>query len=221
MNDNNAKFETYSVRALINGLQLKAGMPSIKDPGPWATALNPALEKFEINTPGRIAAFLAQVAVESQELTRLDENLNYKPERLMQVWPARFTTKESAAPYASNPHALANHVYANRGGNRDEKSGDGYRYRGQGAIMVTFHDGFAKVQKALGIPCLSCPEMLQTKTYAALSAALFWSDNELNFLADHDTENDFVTITRKINGGTTGLSLREKYLATFKDILGI
>lgn len=206
---------------MINGLQLKAAMPGLKEPGLWADALNPALERFKITTPPRIAAFLAQIAVETGALSRLDENLNYKAERLMQVWPARFPTLESATPYAANPHGLANFVYANRGGNGNEASGDGYRYRGRGAIMVTFHDGYARVQKALGIPCLGCPDMLQTKTYAALSAALFWSDNELNFLADHDTENDFVAITRKINGGTTGLSQREKYLATFKDILGV
>jgi putative chitinase len=206
---------------MINGLQLKAGMPTIKEPGGWVEPLNQALERFNITTTPRIAAFLAQLAVESQELNRLDENLNYTPARLTAVWPKRFPTVEAATPYAGNPHKLANFVYANRGGNGDEGSGDGYRYRGRGAIMVTFHDGYAKVQKALGVPCLNCPDMLQTKTYAALSAALFWSDNELNFLADHDTESDFVTITRRINGGTTGLAQRQKYLAAFKDIFGV
>lgn len=203
--------------AYITAPQLLAGMPRCPNPAGWAEALNVAMARFEIKTVDEIAEFLGQIAVESGELTRLDENLNYKPERLVVVWPTRFANVAAATPYAGSSHKLADHVYANRGGNGDEASGDGYRYRGRGPIMVTFKDGYAHLQKVLGLPFLETPDMLCTKGPGALAAGLFWSDNKLNALADVE---DTATITRKVNGGKTGLAEREKYFARFKQILG-
>lgn len=192
-------------------------MPRCPNPGAWADALNVAMGRFEINTPVRVAEFLGQIAVESAELTRLDENLTYSAERLVVVWPTRFASVEAARPFAGSPYKLADHVYASRGGNGDEASGDGYRYRGRGPIMVTFKDGYAHLQKVLQMPFLNCPDMLCTKGPGSLAAALFWSDNKLNALADVE---DTATITRKVNGGKTALAEREKYFARFKQILG-
>lgn len=202
---------------MITAEQLALGMPRCPSPAAWADALNVAMDRFLINTSNRVAEFLGQVAVESSELTRLDECVNYRAERLVVVWPTRFPTLADAAPYAGNPHKLADHVYANRGGNGDEASGDGYRYRGRGPIMITFYDGYAHLQKVLQMPFLNCPDMLCTKGPGALAAALFWSDNKLNALADAE---DTATITRKVNGGKTALAEREKYFARFKQILG-
>lgn len=202
---------------MITPTQLLSGMPRCPNPQAWADALNVAMDRFLINTSSRIAEFLGQIAVESGELTRLDESLNYKAERLVAVWPTRFPNVEAAAPYAGSPYKLADHVYANRGGNGDEASGDGYRYRGRGPIMVTFKDGYAHLQKVLQMPFLNCPDMLCTKGPGALAAGLFWSDNKLNVLADSE---DTATITRKVNGGVTALAEREKYFTRFKQILG-
>lgn len=204
---------------MITAAQLKAVMPNCQNPEGWEAPLNCALGRISSDLDS-VAAFLAQIAVESAELTRLTENLNYKPDRLVAVWPSRFPTVAAATPYAGNPHALANHVYANRLGNGDEASGDGWEFRGRGLIMVTFRGNYEKLQKELGFPLVSCPDILCTKGPAALAAAQFWNDNKLNFLGDTGTEPDFVTMTRRINGGTTGLALREKYWTAFRQVLG-
>src|SRR5687767_14886820 len=112
--------------------RLQRFLPALADAAGWTDALNPALAQFEITTPPRIAAFLAQVALESMEFSHLVENLNYSAKRLMVVWPRRFPTLAAASPYARNPERLANHVYAKRLGNGDATSGDGWRFRGRG-----------------------------------------------------------------------------------------
>lgn len=199
----------------VTALRLVA--PKCQNIEAWAGAIECALTRFEINTQVRIAHFIAQVAEESNGFTRLEESLNYTPARLVQVWPHRFPTIESAAPYAGNPHKLADHVYSNRDGNGNEESGDGYKYRGRGLIMTTFHDNYARVQAALGYQALMCPDLLCTKPIAALAAGLYWHDRGLNALADKD---DIEGITRAVNGGLNGLAQRKANLAAFKAATG-
>ncbi len=198
----------------LNAIQLKAIMPKCL-PEQWLEPLNVAMAQFEINTSSRMAAFLAQVAHESAETTVLTENLNYSALRLTQVWPARFPTLAAAQPYAKNPEKLANRVYAGRGGNSNEASGDGWRYRGRGLFQLTTKDNYRLAATALHLPLVEMPETVATPAVAALTAAHFWSRLGLNVLADHqvgdDDDKDFEKISIRINGGKVGLSERKKY----------
>ena len=135
----------------LTASQLAIIMPSCPDPENWAQALNTAMEKFEITTPSRMAAFLAQLAHESGQLTRLTENLNYSAKRLTQVWPNRFQTLEKAAPYEKKPEKLANYIYAKRLGNGDEASGDGWSYRGRGPIQLTGRGNYRAAGQGLSL----------------------------------------------------------------------
>lgn len=178
------------------------------DAGQWIDPLNAAMNRFEINTPTRMAAFLAQLAHESTETTRLTEGLFYsRAEHLCAVWPKRFPTLASATPYVKNPQALANNVYANRGGNGDELSGDGWHYRGRGLFQLTFKDNYRLVGDALNLPLLADPDRVTTPEVAALTAANFWQRLGLNALADHQPGDgnvkDFEKISIRINGGWT------------------
>lgn len=196
---------------MIDAAALKAIAPEA--PADWIGPLNIAMQRFGVVEPREQAAFLAQVAEESGELTRLEENLRYHADRLMAVWPHHFPTLEVAAHYAANPEALANLIYANRFGNGDAESGDGWRYRGRGLIQVTFHDNYRDFGNAIGDPSvLQSPEKLAgDKQYAALSAAWFWRAHNLNRLADTGTPQDFDSISRTINGGDTGRVTRLQY----------
>lgn len=164
-----------------------------------------------------LAAFFAQVAVESRELNRLEENLNYTAERLCVVWPKRFPSVEIARPFAGNPQQLAMFVYGKRPRLGNETAEDGWRYRGRGLIQITGKANYAACGQGIGDSLLLfCPDRLQTKTTAALSAAWYWKTNpRISILAhdapDDDDQADFVTVTRLVNGGTTGLTERRAY----------
>lgn len=205
--------------------QLKTIMPRC-DTGIWIAPLNDAMARFEIDTPDRAAAFLAQLAHESAETTRLTEGLSYsRPERLCAVWPKRFPTTSAALPYVKNPEKLANFVYANRGGNGDAASGDGYRYRGRGLFQLTFKDNYRLAGDALNIALVDTPDLVATPPVAALTAAHYWQRLGLNALADHqpgdDDVKDFEQISIRINGGRVGLAERKKYWAQAQAALGI
>lgn len=192
---------------------IRNALPLCRDPAGWAPVLSAAMQHYEINTPARIASFLAQTGHESGQFNRLVESLNYTtPQRLMKVWPKRFPSEAIAAPYVKNEERLANYVYANRLGNGDTRSGDGYKYRGRGLIQVTGRSNYAACAKALGLDLLNDPGLLTQPQYAALSAAWFWNSRGLNALADDRTGDDdledFTVITRSINGGTQGLKER-------------
>lgn len=203
--------------------QLKTIMP-LCDAEQWLMPLNAAMARFEINTPTRMAAFLAQLAHESTETTHLTEGLFYsRPERLCAVWPKRFPTTTAALPYIKNPEKLANFVYASRGGNGDEASGDGWRYRGRGLFQLTFRDNYRLAGLALNLPLADDPDIVATPEVAALTAAHYWQRLGLNALADHqpgdDDMQDFVQISVRINGGRVGLTERKRYWAIAQETL--
>ena len=172
-----------------------------------------AMHEFDITTPIEVAQFLAQVGHESNSLNSLEENLNYSAQRLIQVWPKRFPTIESAHYYEHSPERLANEIYAGRFGNRDYESGDGYRYRGRGPIQITFLDNYRDCGKALGLDLVSSPDMLKfSPIVGARSAGWFWSTRRCADIA-HNTE----AVTRRINGGLNGLDDRKKRFAHILD----
>jgi len=187
--------------------QLQALMPNA---GPQAeTYLQPligAMNRSGIDTPERQAAFLAQLAHESGELRSVDENLNYSARRLTEVWPRRFPSMEAAAPYANNPEALGNYVYANRLGNGDAASGDGFRFRGAGLIQLTGRANYAE----FGLE--HQPELLRQPEFAASAAAEFWDRRGLNQTANQElTRQQFDQVSRVVNGGPHGADDRWRY----------
>lgn len=180
--------------------------------------LNGAMEEFEINTPERQAAFLAQIAVESMQLTRMSENLNYSAHGLVSTFPSHFTEDE-ADDYEHHPERIANRAYANRNGNGDEASGDGWMFRGAGLIQLTGRDNHAACADALKEPADGFGDYLRKPEGACRSAAWFWSDfKHLNAYAD---AGNFTSITKKINGGLNGQAERESFWKKAKEVLGV
>lgn len=172
----------------------------------WIDPINAACEKFSINTRLRLAAFIAQVGHESGNLSTLTENLSYSADGLMKTWPARFDAAK-AAECARKPEKIANVVYSSRMGNGSEASGEGWMYRGRGLIQCTGKANYDAFSQACGINAVANPDSLTQPTNAALSAGWFWSSKGLNAYADRQ---DFLTITKRINGGTTGQAERER-----------
>ena len=181
-------------------------LKELKISADWVDPLNETFERFDISTPIRQACFIGQAGHESGNFTRLSEGLSYSPERLMQIWPKRFPNMEIAQKYARNPKALANNVYANRMGNRDEASGDGFRFAGAGLFQLTGHSNFYHAGQALGEDFVMQPELVKTPRFAALTAGWFWDTHKLNQMAD---ARDFKGMCRKINGGFHGLEDRD------------
>jgi putative chitinase len=195
----------------ITNDQLKQLLPGNSNIDEWAEALNGVLPDYGIDTPLRVAAFIAQCAHESGNFTRLEENLNYRWQTLRKVFPKYFPTDAIAQEYASRPdkkEAIANRAYANRMGNGPEESGDGYRYRGRGLIQLTGKNNYTAFANSLDIPVEEATEYLETFDGAVQSACWFWDTNNLNKWAD---EGDMVTLTKRINGGTNGLEDRIKH----------
>jgi putative chitinase len=177
----------------------------------WHNALIQLLPDYEINTPKRIAAFIAQCAHESANFRILTENLNYRWQSLRKVFPKYFPTDELAQQYASRPNraeAIANRIYASRMGNGPEESGDGWRFRGRGLIQLTGKQNYMWFAASLEITPEEATEYLMTFEGAAQSACWFWETNKLNQWADN---GDIVTLTKRINGGTIGLDDRIKH----------
>lgn len=186
----------------------------------WYDALCEILPEYNIDTPHRVAAFIAQCAHESGGFRALKENLNYRAETLRKIFPKYFPTDELARQYASLPNkqeAIANRVYASRMGNGDEASGDGYRYCGRGLIQLTGKTNYEWFAASLEIDVEEAAEYLQTFEGAVQSACWFWETNNLNNEAD---KGDIKTMTRKINGGFIGLEDRIKHYNHALHVLG-
>lgn len=161
-------------------------------------------EEYEINTPQRIAAFIANVAHESMNLRAVKENLNYSAQGLTRVFP-RYFNASSATSYARQPERIANRVYANRMGNGPESSGDGWRYRGRGLIQLTGKNNYKRFADDMGLSLDEAVQYLETAEGAVESAAWFWDNNNLNEIADR---GDLRSLTKRINGGYNGLTER-------------
>ena len=175
--------------------------------------------KFQINTPLRVAHFLAQCGHESGGFRVTSENLNYSAKGLNGIFRKYFPTEASAAAYARQPQKIANKVYANRMANGNEASGDGFRFRGRGYIQLTGRDNYTQFGKAIGVDIPSNPDLVASK-YALASAAWFWSKNGLNKLADNGASDTAVTsITKRVNGGTIGLADRIKHFKEYYHLL--
>ena len=183
----------------------------------WTEALNKILPDYGIDTPQRVAAFVAQAAHESGNFTALHENLNYRAVTLRKVFPKYFPTDEMAAQYAQQPERIANRVYANRMGNGPESSGDGFRYCGRGLIQLTGQQNYQNFADSIETPLEQIPDFLQTFEGAVQSACWFWENNNLNQYADTD---DILTMTKRINGGTIGLEDRKRHYEHAKHVFG-
>jgi len=182
----------------------------------WVDALNATFAKFDINTPVRQASFIGQCSHECGNFKTLEENLNYRAETLMKLWKSRFPTIEIANEYARNPKKIANKVYSSRMGNRDESSGDGYRFRGRGCIQLTGHANYFHAGNACGEDFVMNPDLVATPMYAAMTAGWFWNTHKLNQFAD---VRDYKTMTKKINGGFIGLDDRIKHINHALEVL--
>jgi putative chitinase len=164
--------------------------------------LTATFQRFGIDTPGRQAAFVAQMSHESNGFAKLEEDLFYRrPERLMAMWPRRFSGFGDASKFLRNPKGLANRVYSNRFGNGDEASGDGWKYRGRGLVQLTFLDNYAAAQRALGRPYVAQPELVALPEDACLTAGHYWTTRDMNTLADTSQIDE---ITRRINPAMAG-----------------
>ena len=173
----------------------------------WVSALNDTFAKFNIVSVKQQSAFIGQCAHECGNFRTLEENLNYRAATLMKLWPKRFPTQEIANSYEKNPKKIANMVYSNRMGNRDEASGDGYRFRGRGCIQLTGHSNYYHAGLSCGVDFVINPDLVATPQFAAMTAGWFWSTHNCNALAE---AQDWIGLTKKINGGTIGLDDRIK-----------
>lgn len=175
--------------------------------------------KFNINTPLRLAHFLAQCGHESGGFKVTQENLNYSAKGLMGIFKKYFPTQAIAESYQRQPQKIANKVYANRMDNGSEASGDGFKFRGRGYIQLTGRANYTAFGKAINEDIANNPDLVSGK-YALLSAAWFWSKNGLNTLADGGSSDSVVTsITKRVNGGTIGLADRIKHFKEYYHLL--
>lgn len=179
----------------------------------WTDPLNATFERFNILTPRQQAAFIGQCSHESANFRVLEENLNYRAATLLKLFPRTprrpwgFTPEEAAA-YERQPKKIANRIYGNRMNNRDEASGDGYRFRGRGILQLTGAANYHHASKALGVDFIMEPDLVATPQYAALTAGWFWDTQKLNPLAE---VGNMLALTKRINGGTIGLDDRIKH----------
>lgn len=182
--------------------------PNLVDP------FNETFQRFGITTPAQQASWIGQCGHECGNFRILEENLNYRAPTLLKLFPKTpkrqwgFTPEEAAA-YEKQPQKIANRIYGNRMGNRDEASGDGWRFRGSGFLQLTGHSNFYHAGQALGVDFVMQPELVRTPMYAAQTAGWFWQTHKLNQYAD---KGDFLTMTKRINGGTIGLEDRIKHI---------
>ena len=181
----------------------------------WSEPLTTTFVKFGMVSPKEQACFIGQASHESGHFRLLVENLNYRAETLMKLWPKRFPTMDEANKYARNPEKIANHIYCNRMGNRDESSGDAWRFRGRGLFQLTGHDNYWHAGQALQQDFVMNPDLVATPMFAALSAGWFWKTHGCDKLVDSPEQ-----MCKRINGGLIGLQDRIAQSAKALQILG-
>jgi putative chitinase len=204
-----------SIMSLDQLKQMVKGIPYASD---WHNALDQLLPDYDINTPERIAAFVAQCAHESGNFKFIKENLNYRWQSLRKVFPKYFPTDDLAMQYERKPEMIANRVYASRMGNGNEASGDGWKYRGRGLIQLTGRNNYEAFAESLEISVDEAVEYLNTFEGASQSACWFWETNKLNRWAD---AKDIKELTRRINGGYIGLDDRIKHYNHALHVMGV
>ena len=189
--------------------------------------LNPAImgevfaivEKFNITNHLRLSHFLSQCAHESGNFKFLTENLNYSADGLLKIFPKYFKDKATADAYARKPEKIGSRVYANRMGNGDEASGDGFKFRGRGYIQLTGKDNYKQFGAFVGEDLVANPDLVATK-YPLTSAAFFFDKNKLWDICDKGDTPEVVTlVTKRVNGGTHGLEDRLSKFNTFNTLL--
>ena len=201
---------------MITAEQFHKLFPRNPEPAVWAEAMANVFPTYEINTPQRIAAYLAQCGHESGGWKAVRENLNYSAKGLMGIFKKYFPTVTLANAYQRQPEMIANKVYANRMGNGPEESGEGYKFCGRGLIQLTGKQNYTKFAADLGISVDETVAYLETPEGAVSSAGWFWDNNDLNKFCDND---DFVGLTKRINGGTIGLEDRQHHYHLALDLL--
>jgi putative chitinase len=202
------------VPTLVTHAQLKAVFPHIN--AGLVPLLNEAMSRYSITSKLRIAAFLAQTGHECAHFTRFEENLNYSAKGLNATFKKYFPTVESAQAYHRQPEKIANRVYSNRMGNGDIASGDGWKFRGRGAIQLTGRDNYARFATDLGLTLSDAITLLSTPRGAIMSAGWFWSKGSFNALADVSNMRE---MTRRINGGFKGLEDRQRLYDAVLNVL--
>ena len=188
-----------------------------KEVSAWHKALIDILPKYNIDTPERVAAFIAQCAHESRNFTVLEENLNYSASALEAVFTKYFRDRSSKA-YARKPEAIANVVYSNRMGNGSEKTGDGWKFRGRGIIQLTGCNNYTAFGESIDKDVDQVIKYVQTKEGALESACWYWNSRNINNAAD---AKDILKVTKLINGGTIGLEDRKKHYEHALEVFGV
>ena len=189
-------------------------------PAPIMNEVDTLVEKYGVDTPLRLAHFLAQCAHESGNFKFLNENLNYSADSLLRVFPKYFKDRATAVAYSRKPQKIANRVYANRMGNGDEASGDGWKYRGRGFLQLTGKDNYRQFSEFIGEDCVANPDLISNK-YPLASAAFFFQKNNLWDICDKGASNEVVTaVTKRVNGGTHGLEDRLKKFGFYNSLIG-
>jgi len=181
------------------------------------------VDKFHMNTPLRLAHFLAQAADESEDFTHLTENLNYKAETLRKLFPKHVTTDAQAKAIEHNQEKIGNVIYSNRMGNGNEASGDGYKFRGRGYIQLTGKDNYKAFSHEIGEDCVANPDLVATK-YPLASAGWFFNNKNINAISDKGATKEVVeAVTREVNGGEIGLDVRlahfNKYFTLLQEMI--
>jgi len=176
-------------------------------------------EKFGITNQLRMAHFLSQCSHESANFTAVRENLNYSAKALMSTFKKYFPTMELALAYERKPEKIGNKVYANRMGNGDEISGDGFKFRGRGYIQLTGKVNYKSFSDFIGEDCVANPDLVATK-YPLASAAFFFNNNNLWTICDKGATSDVVVlVTKRVNGGTNGLEERQSNFDLYHSLL--
>lgn len=194
----------------IDILKFKKVFPTCKDPEVFCNLLDNLLPAAGIDSKERVSMFIAQCGHESGGFTRFTEGLNYSAKGLRGTFPKYFADDVTASAYERKPEKIANKAYANRMGNGPESSGDGWKYRGIGLIQLTGKDNYTLFSKDSGIDLVTDPEKYRTDLSVIIKTAIwFWNKNKLNSYCDN---NDFIGLTKKINGGLNGLEDRQDKL---------
>lgn len=178
------------------------------------------MEKFDINTPLRLAHFLAQCSHESDTFRLVNENMNYSAKRLMVIFPKYFPNEALAKEYEKKPQKIGNRVYASRMGNGNESSGDGYKYHGRGYIQMTGKNNYKEFSDFIGEDCVANPDLVATK-YPLTSAAFFFKKNNILPVCDKGDSVDVITmVSKRVNGGTIGLADRITKFKLYRSMIG-